>query len=543
MALAVRREDSGAAWRRMDGDPLVSTVELVDAADIRPSAYNPREAKPERLELVRLSLSKLGWLLPIYVDADGEILSGHQRHHVAVEMLGATKVPVVRTRAMKLKERQALNMVFNRATNDLEHAQNSEQLTMDLLTSRIPERAAELPDLEVDADEWYPILRTETVDPVELLDANPLWTDMHGLVMSRHMVRMGGVAVMPIVATPSNRVVNGRARLALAGASELDSVEVVRVPEGVADVAEGLLNLLSMRYSVESTLADELRSNAFGATMISRRVMSTATVLDLFDDVQVLDFQNPEHQKAWRGHYGDLVVDFGSGRQFDTTKMRAMGVEVHSFEPFFFRDLERARELNTTFLHAIAEGRRYDTLFLCSVMNSIPFHDDRVKVIRILAALGYPDSQLHATGRSSLQSAISDLSGAGSKASDSNGILVDYEPRVRIGQIGGGRPVVQRFHTLDEFDQEFREGGWGRVRTRMGPSTPFAVCSRPLEPDPVLLAEAIDFEFDLPWSGDRSVTLGLADLARQAFAERLSMPELLSVGRDEPLDPYVRPGS
>ena len=41
-------------------------------ADIAPSTYNPRQVKPERLELVRLSLAKLGWLLPIYADADGE---------------------------------------------------------------------------------------------------------------------------------------------------------------------------------------------------------------------------------------------------------------------------------------------------------------------------------------------------------------------------------------------------------------------------------------------------------------------------------------
>ena len=62
------------------------------ASALRPALYNPREADAERLELVRLSLRKLGFLLPLVATTDGEILSGHQRHAVAVDM-GAARVP------------------------------------------------------------------------------------------------------------------------------------------------------------------------------------------------------------------------------------------------------------------------------------------------------------------------------------------------------------------------------------------------------------------------------------------------------------------
>ena len=93
------------------------TLEPIGAT--RPSTYNPRSAVPERLDLIELSLRKLGFIAPIFADADGEILSGHQRHLVA-ERMGATHLPVFRTKALDLDQRKALNIVFNRATNDFD---------------------------------------------------------------------------------------------------------------------------------------------------------------------------------------------------------------------------------------------------------------------------------------------------------------------------------------------------------------------------------------------------------------------------------------
>lgn len=69
-------------------------VELVPVERLKPADYNPRRADAERLALVRLSLSRLGFLLPIVATPDGEILSGHQRHAVAMSM-GARQVPVM----------------------------------------------------------------------------------------------------------------------------------------------------------------------------------------------------------------------------------------------------------------------------------------------------------------------------------------------------------------------------------------------------------------------------------------------------------------
>lgn len=109
---------------------LTATVpQLVPVESLAPSTYNPRTADEKRLALIELSLRKLGWLLPGYAVPDGELLSGHQRHLVAVERLHARRIPVVYTKAMPLEKRKPVNIMFNRATNDLKRTDTSHTIT------------------------------------------------------------------------------------------------------------------------------------------------------------------------------------------------------------------------------------------------------------------------------------------------------------------------------------------------------------------------------------------------------------------------------
>ena len=61
-------------------------IKLVPIDAVKASEYNPRRNDEKRLALAELSLRKLGFLLPIYADEHGEILSGHQRQLVARRM-------------------------------------------------------------------------------------------------------------------------------------------------------------------------------------------------------------------------------------------------------------------------------------------------------------------------------------------------------------------------------------------------------------------------------------------------------------------------
>lgn len=86
-------------------------MQLVEINSVRPSTYNPRTADKSRLGLIELSLRKLGFVLPIYADPAGEIVSGHQRQLVASGM-GAKRIPVERLKAMSLADRKAINIAF-----------------------------------------------------------------------------------------------------------------------------------------------------------------------------------------------------------------------------------------------------------------------------------------------------------------------------------------------------------------------------------------------------------------------------------------------
>ena len=144
-------------------------IEPIDAT--RPSTYNPRSAVPERLDLIELSLRKLGFIAPIFADADGEILSGHQRHLVASRM-GATHVPVFRTKALDLDQRKALNIVFNRATNDFDFNSTPGRVTSELKSLDIAALADRIPDKELGGDGFLRCLKPAEVAVKDLCKAN-----------------------------------------------------------------------------------------------------------------------------------------------------------------------------------------------------------------------------------------------------------------------------------------------------------------------------------------------------------------------------------
>ena len=135
------------------------TIELVPVSALHPAPYNPREADTERLELVALSLRKLGFLLPLVATKDGEILSGHQRHRMAAAM-GASRVPVLHADIQGAK-RRGLNILFNRATNDISVQDTEQDMITALHDADVEALAAELPDIPTDSPDFYPCMTAE----------------------------------------------------------------------------------------------------------------------------------------------------------------------------------------------------------------------------------------------------------------------------------------------------------------------------------------------------------------------------------------------
>ena len=500
-----------------------SEAELISVDDLQPASYNPRQVFQERLELVKLSLQKLGWLLPIYADMNGEILSGHQRHHVAVEMLGATKVPVVRTKVLGSRQRRGLNMVFNRITNDLAQDEQSEALIEALTTSDIPARAAALPDIEIDSDDWFKIMAAKPVSVADLLDANPLWMDPHAVGLTSYM-RYLGTSVMPVVCTPSLRLVNGRARAMAAGLAGVKTIHAVVIPEDVAEIAHGLLNLLSMRYDLEGGLANDFRANAHRAAPSVRHHMSVNSTYDLLrtdggsarSPLRWFDHTREDHAAAWLAFYGPSVCDFGAGHYADARHMVEMGAQVAAFEPYFEFDRERAAAMaREWFFPRIADGRRFNTIFLSNVINSVPFEDDRRHIVTLAASLADEHTLLCASTRGTDELRGVRRNTSARNLRESRSVEADYERNTVVANLSV-RPLVQKFHTHLEF-AELWGRGFRHVEHSLHGERCFVRARNPIVPTAAEVRAAIEFEFDLPFEDGR---LGLVDDAVEAWRAR-----------------------
>lgn len=158
-------------------------IKLVPIDTVRASEYNPRRNDEKRLALTELSLRKLGFLLPIYADESGEILSGHQRHLVASRM-GFQQIPVEYVSGKTLGERRAVNVLFNRATNDLQKQDTCAIIRHRLYEMDIEAMTGELPDIEPGSEASFPcVYALRRMDVVKLAKLNHRSENMDDLMV------------------------------------------------------------------------------------------------------------------------------------------------------------------------------------------------------------------------------------------------------------------------------------------------------------------------------------------------------------------------
>lgn len=506
---------------------------LTPVADLAPSTYNPRTADADRLDLLELSLRKLGWVLPVYATPDGEIVSGHQRHLIA-QRIGWSEVPVVRLPAMELPDRKALNIVFNRATNDMPKASTTASLTERLYKLEVAKIAMGLPD----AEDRYPCLQARMVKVRDLTKINAGRWERAAKSSARQLFAAG--VEMPLVCLPDGIVVNGVGRLEHAAERGIERIAAVTISPEQHEFAAGVLNLLTMDFDIHTRYADELRFGSYQRPTWSRKIDWRAgedragkpglTRCFAFPIVglkaaRTFDLEDAEHVRRWKAKCGRRVLDFGSGQSMMRPTLESVGVAVDQFEPYYTggtRTVDRPASVAIAreFLEAVREGVRWRTVFVSQVMNSVPFHEDRLRIVAIVAAL--TSHRLYASGRHVKAPAHTCAMGKEYLNSVNGGVAtfqLDYEPNTIIGDVGL-HPKVQRFHSDREFHELWRTG-FGAVRVTSDRSQLFAECAQPLEVDRDRLAEALAFEFDLPYpDGER---MGLAAEALDAFGERLGM--------------------
>ncbi len=499
-------------------------IKAVSIDAVRPSTYNPRKADPRRLALVELSLRKLGFLLPMFADADGELLSGHQRHHVA-SLIGCTMVPVSFTEQRALEERKAINIAFNRGTNDLRPSDTPETLTAALNAVPLDVLSARVQDRDPKDPAFLRCLTASDVGVRDLAKANAgRWVE-YSKSMAASLAHAG--VEMPVVLTPSLRVVNGIGRLQLAAEQGRDTVRAVIISEDEAELADALLNGLTMDFDIHTRYADLLRYNSFRRARRVRAHLGRGFVFGMEKGKPIarFDISQPANAARWLNVFGTSVVDFGAGHLQETEMLRSAGVKVAAFEPFRMGaseqiDKEGSVSLAREFLEVVATGREFSSVFVSSVLNSVPFIADRRHIVRICAALCGPKTRLYAVASSTDQAGFRQVNGSEFlNASDRScrAFSLDYETGIRVGDFMD-KPKVQKYHTASEFHGLFREF-FGTVQVTLAVNNTQAVAVDPLPVDAEGLRESIAFEFDLPYpDGSR---MGLVDEATAAFSKRL----------------------
>jgi len=502
-------------------------MKLVNIDEVRPSTYNPRTADPKRLDIIELSLRKLGFVLPLYASSDGEIISGHQRHHVAKRM-GATLVPVAYVKSMPLDERKAVNIAFNRGTNDLARQDTPADLTQALDQIDLEALAAKLPDKAVDSPEFHPCLNTRRLPLKPFLTANKGRFQGYTRNISKSLYLKG--VLMPVVATPDLKVVNGLGRLQILAEMGKDSVEVVFITPEEAALSDAMLNLLSMDFDIHNRYRDMLRYNSFRRSRRTRPVLGRGFIFKVMGQRASSDFdlENPEDRARWIRMHGTSVVDFGAGHLTETQMLRKARIHVTPFEPYRIKaggeEIDKEESLNVVrdFLEDIATGRKYSSIFIASVLNSIPFASDRRAVVCLCHALCSEKTRVYAVASSKKQADWRSVTGASYiNGSDgrSIGFKLEYEDGVRLGEISS-RPKMQKYHTPKEFYELFHEF-FEQVKVTEACNNVQATAAIPRPLDTLKLKEAIEFEFDLPYPG--GTTMNMVKEAKTAFSQRLGI--------------------
>lgn len=506
-------------------------IALVPTGSVRPSTYNPRTADPARLDMIELSLRKLGFLLPIYADKTGEIISGHQRHVVA-ERMGLKKVPVEYVRQMKLAERKAVNIAFNRGTNDLFAWETPKKLTQAFQPARVREVAEKIPDKPLNDPAFYPCLpapvgRAERRKLGPLVRANRGRWKQYSRNISRTLHGKG--VLMPIICGPGLKVINGIGRLQMLAEMKRPTATVITVSASEAEFTDAVLNLLSMDFDIHNRYADLLRHNSFRRARRVRDYLGRGFVFAVIGSkpANSFDISKPNHRKKWTAIHGRTILDFGAGHLHETDLLRGAGIDVTPFEPYRLGagdriDKPESIHLTREFLREVSAGKRWSSVFMASVLNSVPFAADREHLVTICAALATDGARLYAVASSTRQNGWQSVTG-GDFANKSNRtnvtFVLPYEEGVQLGEISD-RPKVQKYHTVEGFQKLFSVR-FATVKVASAGHNIQAVCYRPRPVKVAGLRAALEFEFDLPYpDGSR---MGLADDAIKAFSKRLEV--------------------
>lgn len=401
-----------------------------------------------------------------------------------------------------------------------------------------------LPDRDPMSDGFFRAMQPEYVPILSLLDRLNMEHDHSAVNMARSLLKAG--ILMPAICVRDGTLINGNYRVLAAidlmreGWGKLDHYPVVWIEKHEEEAARLLVNLVSMKFTVEKQHADVLRYGSFRrAELVSKNL--TRAHRFWADKQRALSASDSlaEPQKfwgRWRAEHGTTALDFGAGQRRNTPIFKQKGIDSVDFEPYCVPwdqqdgedrtvpSLQLSRRVTDEFLRRLDEGLHFDSVFMNAVLNSVPFHADRVKVMTIAHACCSFSTKLYGTTRH-----VSTMNPVkmkpfftenGARMGGTGAFQVPFEPNVMLADIGNN-PKLQKFMEEPEL-RKLLEMWFKKVEIWPNVSGYLAFrCSAPKRVNPGALAKAIDFEFDLPYPNDQS--LDRHRQAREVFARRLGI--------------------
>lgn len=507
--------------------PVVVSVDLLN-----PQEDNPRKRVPERFALLMHSLRIAGHVQPIFATPAGEILSGHQRL-AAVKELGGYQVPVVYVDLGNDLVRGAANIMFNLATNDMPNRVKTSVVAEGLDIEHLVQVLPNIPSKDINNPKDWPCMRPvmESVDFLDLANGGVGVLTEAGFETAERLAATPYNVTLPIVVDDSMTIINGKKRLAACKWLGEDKWPVTVVSDELAPYLTQLLNFLTMDFDFRA-YADVLRSSVWLNHSRTRVGLGKGFTfwVNPRQSGKMFDVTNQAQMTAWKRRHGHQTAQIGAGHCVESALLNRAGVHDVPFEPFvlgqgsIMPDIERTRHIARVFLARVAEGFKFSSVFLSSVLNQVPFPEDRFKVLVLVHATAYPDAHSYISTMTRSSAGWQQMEkGANYGEAKLVSVAVDYEDGARIGQLGGGanaRPLVQKFHTKEELEDLLRPL-WRTWDIQEYSSDWYVDASRPYRINAEMLAKALDHEFNLPfWSGG---TLGLNEVAKDAYAKRFGI--------------------
>ncbi len=496
------------------------TVKNTAVADLFPDDTNPRKPDQARLSLLGLSLRKLGFIMPMYATEEGMLLSGHQRLTVA-KSLGVTHVPVIHAK-VKEADIKGINILFNRATNDFNAFDTGAKAKERLTYPEVIAAAEGLPDFV--GEDWHALRAKDTsISRVGATDSGRY--DKKATVLADSVLRLG--IRIPVVRSESGAIVNGVHRLFAAKERGLSKWPVITIPDQLAEVALNFLNYLSMDFAVGEEFSDMLRYSAYRRPQNNRGDVPKAYRF-WGNGCKTLPDKESYSRDYWRNFrdiHGGSIIDFGAGLCKVAPFLRNKGFDCIDFEPYRIdMDIDKgkpnadlSKKEARRFLDEIADGRKFDSIFLASVLNSVPFPKDRMAVLAIVHALSTKDTKVYGTCRD-----ISDFNYEYGGIRNANYFVFDSEPGVRVGDVMRN-PKIQKFMDQQEAQAMFSRL-WRTIEFWPGGNVFYYRAADPKGVNTGVLKQALEIEFNLPY--DDGTRMGLVSHAEKCFAKRLGVKKL-----------------